>query len=280
MECFLASASCYKTFGRGLIFKASTLLPGPPLRFIDPKEGLHVTMAELSLRAYFALGIACGLVPKGTCPGELLNTTKTWSLWKLPSVSIGYNSDTCSWYANGVQSLAKPFNTVRHQWYEYSRFASIASSSITSLKLRKSSKPEGTLGTLYLFVRPESMPNLRILAEKKFYRSQVKKCKKKTPPKDNDVIPPWSPPPRPPGVGGGDPQCLSFDGHRFECNFLGEAVWTRCGVTIFCPKLSTSSGCAMCWATVGLLFCGSHIGSHTGIWHTECQCLSPPPNQH
>eukprot|EP00435_Cladocopium_sp_Y103_P065968 s250_g28.t1 len=38
---------------------------------------------------------------------------------------------------------------------------------------------------------------------------------------------PWRRP-RPPGTGVGDPQCLSYDGFRFECNFLGEAVWTRC----------------------------------------------------
>eukprot|EP00438_Fugacium_kawagutii_P033652 Skav204049 [mRNA] locus=scaffold3:245488:250433:- [translate_table: standard] len=37
----------------------------------------------------------------------------------------------------------------------------------------------------------------------------------------------WSPP-RPPGGGGGDPQCLTYDGFRFECNFLGEVLWTKC----------------------------------------------------
>ena len=30
------------------------------------------------------------------------------------------------------------------------------------------------------------------------------------------------------GFGNGHPQCLTYDGLRFECNFLGEAVWTKC----------------------------------------------------
>ena len=46
------------------------------------------------------------------------------------------------------------------------------------------------------------------------------------------------------GFGGGDPQCSSYDGFRFECNFLGEALWTRCGafaVHVFAERPSNTS---------------------------------------
>eukprot|EP00930_Biecheleria_cincta_P000739 TRINITY_DN10176_c0_g1_i3.p1 TRINITY_DN10176_c0_g1~~TRINITY_DN10176_c0_g1_i3.p1 ORF type:complete len:1918 (+),score=217.84 TRINITY_DN10176_c0_g1_i3:374-5755(+) len=36
-------------------------------------------------------------------------------------------------------------------------------------------------------------------------------------------------PRRPWGGGWGDPHCSTYDGAKFECNFVGEALWTKCG---------------------------------------------------
>ena len=205
------------------------------------------------------IGIICRLfsefLQQFLCPaGDLLSVTLTptltpsFSFWKLPSVKIGYNSDKCYWYAEGTKSLAKPFQPSALQWYQDSKFATISGSGKTTrLFLQESSSPSGTIGTLYLFVHPANMPNLRILTQKNFYPHQLKKCKdddddENVPPASNDIFgpppsncttppcepgSPWIPERGPPGAGFGDPQCLSFDGFRFECNFLGEVVWTR-----------------------------------------------------
>eukprot|EP00435_Cladocopium_sp_Y103_P049642 s1428_g15.t1 len=252
----------------GLVFEVSSVWPGQPLEGWDPDEGLHLAKLELRLEATIGAGIACSLVPEGFCPGELLKVSPSYPLWKLPSVKIGYNPDKCSWYAKGLKKSASVFKTVRYKWYEDSNFASIAGSDIRKrLKLSKSPKPTGSLGTLYLFVHPAKIPNLRVLAQTKFYRSQLK-CKDddeddpSVPKKANNVfvpsqlnctIPPCSPPPPrrppwrpergPPGAGFGDPQCLSFDGVRFECNFLGEFLWTRCEdfvVHVFAERANSS----------------------------------------
>ena len=155
-------------------------------------------------------------------------------IWTLTGgLQIGYNPNTCSWFAQGVRALGSLFTNNRYTWYENAGFASIdGSSSGSRLKLRKSSRPSGYVGTLYLFVHPTNKANLRLLATKTIFESQVDKCVPTPPPPQNNTTfsnTTWNRN-RSPGTGGGDPQCLSYDGFRFECNFLGEAVWSRFGL--------------------------------------------------
>jgi hypothetical protein len=214
-----------------LEFEAAITAFDPFLRQRDPLGGLHISKFGLFLGMSYEAGIACGFFEWETCPGVLLSSSFAIPLWSLTgNLQIGYNPSTCSWYAQGDRALGSVFTNRRYTCYENSGFASIAGSSSGSrLQLSESPQPTGSAGILYLFVRPANKPRLRLLATKTFFKSQLECEEEDEPPDDNNPFDDtdWDRD-RAPGTGGGDPQCLSYDGFRFECNFLGEAVWTRC----------------------------------------------------
>ena len=58
----------------------------------------------------------------------------------------------------------------------------------------------------------------------------------------------WWNPRRPFGGGWGDPHCITYDGMQYECNFVGEAVWTSCGdwmVHVVAEPVGTGIGTAI-----------------------------------
>eukprot|EP00435_Cladocopium_sp_Y103_P027136 s1919_g6.t1 len=104
-----------------------------------------------------------------------------------------------------------------------------------------SRRPERT--RVYFFVSSIYLPAMRILAETPVNKLKLARCRR--PPAEDNVCGRKQTCPNDGGaVGSGDPQCLTYDGLRFECNFLGEAVWTKCddfAVHVFAEKPNDSS---------------------------------------
>eukprot|EP00438_Fugacium_kawagutii_P017152 Skav211195 [mRNA] locus=scaffold2111:41561:44854:- [translate_table: standard] len=179
--------------------------------------------------------IACeSQIARFKCPGTLLSKTfAAEPVFQLPKLVIDYYPDGCFWRGRIPEAAFDDlFADFRSEWLIDANFAGPTKSFFDSLAPEKTSNnpADGGLGDIYLFASPVGFPSIRIFAEATLRRSKLE-CRDR--PDQSQTCSCGG------GGGGwgtngggshgfGDPQCLTYDGLRFECNFLGEVVWTKC----------------------------------------------------